>query len=173
MATEIGIEIREAKPENAREIADCKVKSWRTAYKGIVPDDYLSKLSVERQADYIKKAIEAAKGDEYYVVLCDGLAVGMLAVCNCRDDDKPDAGEISAIYLVEEYRGMGYGSMAMNCAISRLRLRGYEEAVIWVLEQNRAARQFYEKHGFTPDGAKKDIELGKPLTAVRYSLWLK
>jgi GNAT superfamily N-acetyltransferase len=172
MATERDVTIREATPGDAHRIADCKVEAWRTAYRGIVPDDFLSKLSVERQAGYIKSVIEAAKGDEYYVVLCDGAAVGMLTVCNSRDDDKPDAGEVSAIYLLEGFRGKGIGSMAMEHAIGRLGSRGYAEVIVWVLEENHVARRFYSKHGFAPDGAKKEIELGKPMVVVRYNLWL-
>jgi ribosomal protein S18 acetylase RimI-like enzyme len=74
--------------------------------------------------------------------------------------------------LLEGFRGKGFGSMAMGFAVDRLKQRGYEEAIVWVLEENRTARRFYRNHGFALDGTKKEIELGKPLTAVRYNMWL-
>ena len=52
--------------------------------------------------------------------------------------------------------------------IGLLRSRGFTEVVLWVLAENMDARRFYEKMGFTPDGASRTIILGKPLEAVRY-----
>jgi ribosomal protein S18 acetylase RimI-like enzyme len=39
---------------------------------------------------------------------------------------------------------------------------------LWVLEDNRHARSFYENQGFEFDGTVKTIELGKLINEVRY-----
>jgi len=61
----------------------------------------------------------------------------------------------------------------MDFAIAELRRAGYQEIIVWVLEDNSIGIRFYEKYGFAPDGAKKEFDLGKPLTCLRYVLDLE
>lgn len=56
----------------------------------------------------------------------------------------------------------------MKEAERALQSRGCQDIVLWVLEDNAAARQFYEAMGFHLDGESRIVELGKPLTVVRY-----
>ena len=42
--------IRKATPNDANAMAKVRIDTWRSAYKGIVPDDYLSGLSSEQTA---------------------------------------------------------------------------------------------------------------------------
>lgn len=57
--------IRRATPDEAPAIADLSVRAWRAAYRGIVPDEVLDQLSVERRATGWRNAIErAATSDE-------------------------------------------------------------------------------------------------------------
>jgi GNAT superfamily N-acetyltransferase len=46
----------------------------------------------------------------------------------------------------------------MEFSIVELKRLGHEEVLIWVLEANCRARQFYEKCGFIFDGMKSEIE---------------
>jgi hypothetical protein len=41
--------IREATLEDARTIAEVHVKSWRAAYKQLLPQEFLQSLSVDRR----------------------------------------------------------------------------------------------------------------------------
>ena len=41
--------IRKATPEDARQIAEILVEDWKTAYRGIIDDDYLDSLNVEER----------------------------------------------------------------------------------------------------------------------------
>lgn len=56
----------------------------------------------------------------------------------------------------------------MDFALGELRRAGYREVIIWVLAENTRARLFYEKYGFTHDGAEKEISIGKTLIEIRY-----
>jgi hypothetical protein len=44
------ITIRRARPTDAASIGAVHVEAWRSAYPGILPDDFLARLSVPRQA---------------------------------------------------------------------------------------------------------------------------
>jgi len=47
-------------------------------------------------------------------------------------------------------------------------VRGFEAIILWAFERNAAARRFYEAIGYRPDGSRKMIEVGTPLSAIRY-----
>ncbi|HVL03469.1 MAG TPA: hypothetical protein VM386_03415 [Acidimicrobiales bacterium] len=40
------VELRDATPADAPAIANVLVQSWRAAYRGLLPDDVLAKLSI-------------------------------------------------------------------------------------------------------------------------------
>jgi hypothetical protein len=54
-----------------------------------------------------------------------------------------------------------------------LRADGFEEAVLWVLDDNPRARRFYELAGWRLNGAvKEDTFLDTPVREVRYRIAL-
>lgn len=46
-------------------------------------------------------------------------------------------------------------------------LDGYQEIILWVLEDNKCAVAFYEKMGFAFDDEEKVIDLGKSVKEKR------
>jgi len=161
--------IEKVLPEDAHELAVCHIACWQSAYKGIVPDDYLDNMQIEQRAEKTKNNLIKSP-DSFYCAKFENKIIGTLIFGKSRDDDKPDAGEVGAIYLLEEFWGKGYGRQMMDYALNALKNMGYHEIIVWVFEENARARRFYEKCGFILDGAKKILETGKPLTAVRYVL---
>ena len=58
----------------------------------------------------------------------------------------------------------------MSHALEQLREIGGERAVLWVLEENARARRFYDRGGWSPDGATRVEPIGgEPVPQVRYS----
>jgi len=169
----MGINICEALPEEAHEYASCHIACWSSAYKGIVPDDYLENMrnETEQRAEKYKENFNELTESSYYCAKFENRIIGILFFGKSRDDDKPCAGEVFAIYLLEDFWNKGYGWQMMDYAVNMLKSR-YREIIVWVFEENRRARRFYEKYGFSADGAKKEITTGKPLILVRYVLKL-
>lgn len=61
----------------------------------------------------------------------------------------------------------------MRVGIEALRAAGHREAILWVLDDNRRARRFYEREGWRLDGAvKEDDFLGVRVSEVRYRITL-
>ena len=100
----------------------------------------------------------------------NGNIIGRLVKNKSRDEDKADAGEISAMYLLSEYWDKGYGREMMDFSLSELKRMGHNEVILWVLEANSRARLFYEKCGFTFDGTLKEINIDNLHTHMRYVL---
>lgn len=166
------VTIHKVLSENAYEYTACHIACWQSAYKGIIPDDYLKNMTaeIEPRTERLKKNLNELTEYLYYYAAVENKMIGRLIIGKSRDEDKPDAGEICAIYLLEEYWDKGYGRQIMNYAIDTLKRMGYCEIILWVLDENKRARRFYEKFNFIFDGTKKEIEIGKTLTEVRYVL---
>ena len=83
----------------------------------------------------------------------------------------PGAGEVYAIYLSPEARGVGHGRTLFGHVVSDLQARGFDPVVVWVFEANTVARRFYEAAQFRADGTRSTIDFdGLPIDEIRYRL---
>ncbi|EMD25469.1 GNAT family N-acetyltransferase [Amycolatopsis azurea] len=159
--------IRTAVVEDAWPIAEVNVRSWQSAYQGLLPELYLRDLSVEgRAARWQRILADPANRGDVLVLVEDGSLLGFTAVDRER-------GELRAIYLEPARWGTGLGRLLLDTAVAALRDSGHREATLWVLDSNERARRFYAAAGWAPDGAEKtDTMPGEdvPLCEVRYRI---
>jgi GNAT superfamily N-acetyltransferase len=147
--------IRTATPDDARAVAEVHVGSWRHAYRGMLPDEYLERLSVEqREAMWLAAFSDPEDSTGAFVAEDDGRIVGFASFGPARDEDAPPGtGEVPAIYVEPSVLGTGVGRQLFEAVTRALREAGYGRATLWVLETNQRARRFYEKAGWSWDGA--------------------
>jgi ribosomal protein S18 acetylase RimI-like enzyme len=162
-------QVRDATLADAERLAQIHVDSWRAAYRGHFPEEFLTGLSVERRVQGWRRFLsEADPGQAALVIEDDGVVAGF-----SRLGPSPDIGEVYAIYLDPEYWGRGLGRVLLEASEERLRRMGFEEAVLWVLEGNERARGLYEAAGWRPDGAFKIEPIGLvDANEVRYRVRL-
>jgi ribosomal protein S18 acetylase RimI-like enzyme len=100
-------------------------------------------------------------------VVEDGEAVvGFASIGPSRDER--GIGELYAIYVDPSHWSTGAGRMLLEEGEAQLR-SAYDEATLWVLEENPRARRFYERAGWAPDGARKaEVRWGVRAPEVRY-----
>ena len=168
------MEIRPAHVDDAPALARVHVDSWQAAYRGLIPDASLESFTYEWREERFRESL-AAGAEETYLVRVEGQDVGFLTLGAARDPDL-DAGrtgEIWGIYISPGHWRQGIGRRLAEEAERILTSRGYEDAVLWVLEGNQQARRFYEAMGFGFDGQSKDIDWGIRLKAVRYRKTLR
>jgi ribosomal protein S18 acetylase RimI-like enzyme len=160
--------IRYADINDAEALGEIHSHSWKIAYKGIVPDEVLNKITAEKRQKYFEKALTEG-WEEDAVIFVANKAVGLICIGKCRDADKVGSySEIWGIYLLPEYWNMGIGTELINWGLGELKKRQYDNVTLWVLEDNLNARKFYEKFGFQHDGTIKEINIGKTLKEYRY-----
>lgn len=162
-------EVRAAVPADADEAARLQVRSWRSAYRGLIAQEFLDGLSPDFFADRYTFGRVGLRMPST-VVAVDGAAIlGLATTGLCRDGDLPNFGELMAIYVDPAHARRGVGRLLMEAARERLRVIGVADALLWVLEGNAAARRFYERDGWTFDGACRTTPFGDmPLRQVRY-----
>jgi GNAT superfamily N-acetyltransferase len=161
--------VRAAVASDGEGIAHVHVESWRSTYKGHVPDDVLAGLSVAQRAETWRGVIaQSGPGRGVLVLEDEGAVVGFCHYCPDRDG-ADDTGEITSIYLLADRWRRGGGAQLMDAAESAMTDAGYARAVLWVLDANERARAFYAARGWAPDGATKiDDREQFQLHEVRY-----
>ena len=134
--------------------------AWQEAYRGIVCDRYLDTMTVEATTARARQF-----PDNTLIAKDQDKVVGFAVYAPARDEDLTNAGEVIALYVLSAYYDRMVGYRLMNEAVSRL--GDVDTIVVWVLEKNERAIRFYHRCGFEFDGAKKELKLGTPVTAVR------
>ncbi|NOY43134.1 MAG: GNAT family N-acetyltransferase [Planctomycetes bacterium] len=170
--------IRAAIDGDAAAIALVHITSWRSAYRGIIPDELLEGLDeAQRTAQWVANI--AGNSIRTIVADSDGRIVGFASFGSTRDDDECDdddptrVGEIQAIYVNPNEWSKGIGQSLCACAIEELSAQSYEQITLWVLKDNRRACRFYELAGFDLDGTTKVKKIGVPLELARYRMQLQ
>jgi ribosomal protein S18 acetylase RimI-like enzyme len=141
--------IRQATFADAAAIAKVRVDTWRTAYRGMVPEDYLSKMSYgESEQNWTKYLSEGESAKTWTYVAVDerGQIVGFVSGGPGRDDDPVYKSELYAIYILPDYQSRGIGRLLTVALVEKMVLAGYDSMLLWVFANN-PARRFYEALG--------------------------
>jgi GNAT superfamily N-acetyltransferase len=151
--------LRPAGIDDAEGIARVRVESWRTTYRGILPDVFLDSMSVDRYRHTWADILAYDKSMFTFVAVNKaGNIVGFAGGGPERDGNPKYQAELYVIYLLQEYQGMGIGQALAQTVARKLLEEGYKSLIVWVLAQNQA-RGFYEKLGGVYVG-EKPITLG-------------
>jgi ribosomal protein S18 acetylase RimI-like enzyme len=151
-------------------VSEIRIRGWRHAYRGLMPQAYLDGLSVARDAE--RRRARFARGDGSVVNLVAeraGEVVGWAAHGPYREDGAGRTGdaELYTIYVDPAHLGSGVGRALLERA-ERQR-GGHPRMLLWVLKENTPARRFYERAGYRPDGAEEPFVVdGVPVPEVRY-----
>jgi ribosomal protein S18 acetylase RimI-like enzyme len=179
------ISVRPARPTDAAAIGAVHVAAWRSAYPGILPDAFLSRLSVPRQAAYYDSAIRGGVG--VHVATASGPDLGMAEragggarvigfvsdapartqVLGAADPAPLGDGEIETLYVLDDWRDRGLGRRLMRAAAAHLAAAGCGSAFVWVLRDN-PSRWFYERLGGKPVAESTISVGGAPVVQMAY-----
>jgi GNAT superfamily N-acetyltransferase len=163
--------VRHAGVSDADSIASVHVKSWKTTYKGILPDSVLDSLSEEKRGQYWRTILTESRDTPLVLVGCDetGKVVGFACGGHERTREVNADGELYAIYLLENVQRGGLGSALVQRLAIELRSLSFHSMAVWVLSVN-PARKFYEAVGGKLT-AEKQIEIGSELFQEVAYVW--
>lgn len=168
------MEIRHVEIGDARGIAEVHVGSWQVAYADLIPRHDLDELDISQFEAWRGRRIEAMDLSHSATVVAtdDGRVLGFADVGPSRDEDQDEntVGELYAIYLDPSEWDKGYGRQLIKAAEEAMAERGFTSAMLWVLEGNARARDFYEAAGWRPDGSRQEEKIITALLhEVRYT----
>jgi len=171
------VRVRHAIPQDASAIARVHVRSWQVAYRGLLDDAVLDRLSVEER-EVMWRALLSEVGSGSGTLVAE-VAAEIVGFCSLMTAGEEDGGvtccELAAIYVTPESYRQGIGSALLSRSLEHARSDGCGEMILWVLRDNRPARAFYQRFGFKPDGVEKwdaatgqvEVRLRATLTAPR------
>jgi ribosomal protein S18 acetylase RimI-like enzyme len=141
------IALRRAGPPDWTVVAAIHAASWRSAYRGIYPNDYLDKAVPEERRAYWREALAAMEPelDAVFIAEIAGEPVGFA----CLRREAEAAGPLlDNLHVLPERKGEGVGRRLIAATAEWLVGREPEAAlqlVVW--SDNRPARAFYARLG--------------------------
>lgn len=137
---------RRAERSDSAAIARVHVATWRTAYRGILPDDFLASLDESFYAERWERTLVDATTRVYVAENADGI-IGFASGGRERAGEDGYTGELYAIYVLQEAQGRGHGRRLVRAVVGGLRELRLPDMLVWVLRDNAPARGFYESLG--------------------------
>jgi len=163
------IQVRAAVPGDELAVARVHIRSWQSAYRGLIAQDYLDNLQPEAWAGRYTFGRLGLRLPATQVAVDGATICGLATTGLCRDQDLSNFGELMAIYVDPAYLHTGVGRSLMAAARERLHSVGVAAAVLWVLDGNVGARRFYERDGWRCDEVHRARSHGGvPVDEVRY-----
>jgi len=164
------MEVRRATVDDAHAVGTAHAASWRATYADLGAAFLASIEEGERIALWHRVIAEDGESGPVFVAMVDDAIVAFVNVRSSRDEDASNTtGEVVSLYAVPKAWGTGAGGALMTAAIDELRALGFNDAILWVLDNNARARRFYEAAGWTLDGGEKDeVWRGVTVHEVRY-----
>jgi GNAT superfamily N-acetyltransferase len=162
--------IRAARPGDAPAIAMLHANSWRSAYRGILRDEFLDgALDGNRRALWNSRLCDETQENQFILVdEEDGEIRGF--ACAFIDAD-PDWGALlDNLHVVPELRGQGLGRRLISVIAAEVLQNGSKPMLhLWAYEKNLAARRFYERLGGVATACEEEPALdGTRVNVVRY-----
>jgi ribosomal protein S18 acetylase RimI-like enzyme len=162
--------IRDAVLDDADAMGHLHVRAWQSAYRGVMPDEYLDGLQAQDRVEMWRDRIARSDLPALMVAVVADEVVGFAAFGAEQPPTSPfTCGELYAVNLDPAYWGRGIGRVLLRRVTEALTALGYDEAVLWVVPENERARALYESEGWVADGAIATEEmLGVTVTDIRY-----
>lgn len=159
--------IRTASEYDAYNIARIHVEGWQSAYKGIIPDDFLSTMTVET---FTGKWLRNIKEERSMVLVAekDEEILGFISGGHGVDELSFYESEVYALYIDVNMRSRGIGTALLKAFfLNRLEF-GFSNCAMWVLIDN-PYRRFCDKNGGKITEIKREKKYSeKKLIEVAY-----
>jgi len=165
-----GIVIRPATAADASAIARVRIDTWRTAYRGLVPDAYLDAMDVEQSVALWQRVLDAdAPNASVFVADRAGEVIGFAAANRLAEPRHGLDAELSAVYVRREFQRAGIARQLVLAAARAQRASGATGLIVWSISGNKPARAFYEALGGTVIVEQPFEWDGVPLTETGYA----
>jgi GNAT superfamily N-acetyltransferase len=135
------MKLRAAAALDAPDIGRVQVETWRSAYRGIVPDEYLAGLSAPERAAWWGERLADQSGGRFALSADhrSGELIGFAAAGPERSGHPVYRREVYAIYVLPSHQRRGVGRALMQAVAARLAAERSAAMLLWVLEANAPA----------------------------------
>lgn len=141
--------VRPAKLVDAPEIVRINIACWKTAYKDILPQNFLDGLDKGSAIERWENTIEKSNNQQacLWVAEYKDSLEGFVHFGAGRDDEFSGMMEIYAVYVSPDMQGKGIGRSLFEKVRTKAQERAYKGIYVRVLKGNDPAVRFYEGAG--------------------------
>ena len=136
-------------------LAYIQTESWKAGFKNILRTDVLQRCTqIDKVTAMYRRLLEQNIGNGYLLKV-EGNPHCIAWWDATREKNMPGYAELICIHSLQDKWRKGYGSKMMNAVLQDISTAGFSKVMLWVFEDNKRARRFYEAHGFTTCGKMK------------------
>lgn len=141
------VRVRLAAGADAGSIARLQLASWRSAYAGFLPADYLAQFSDEGRAEDWRQLLSRGDHTVFVAESGDREIVGFGCARPDVDLEAPAPVFIPSLHVLPSHRRQGIGQALLAAISEHYRRLDAPGLYLWVLKHNLPARRFYEAMG--------------------------
>jgi GNAT superfamily N-acetyltransferase len=186
--------IRSGSATDAAQIAAVQREGWFAAYEGIIPAEIIDRVTSPDNGARVRQTFRTRPWQRVLVAVATGqedpgqagepTAPGIVGYASfgpetdvmsapwphplTTDGEDGSVAELYALYVRPAWWSTGTGRALMERVLAKTSDAGYLSITLWVLRDNRRARQFYERAGFAPDGATNVLHRLNDVIELRY-----
>jgi len=178
------VAIRAGSAADAAQIAAVQREGWFAAYQGIIPEGIIDQVTAPDGGARVRQSFRTRPWQRMIVAVADGEDPGIIGYVSfgpetdtlstpwphplSTDGEDGRVAELYALYVRPAWWSTGTGRTLMQRVLARSARAGYSAITLWVLRDNERARRFYERAGFTPDGATNVLTRLGDVLELRY-----
>ncbi|MFC2251227.1 N-acetyltransferase family protein [Labrys portucalensis] len=151
------VNIRSARLDDAKAVADLHVAVWRHTYHALAPSKAFVALDEEHRFASWHKRLSSPAADQIVLLAESGAGlVGFAAAGTPSQAIFDGRSEIKHLYVDPQHKRRGIGRALLETMAARLVEQGRRSAAIGVVAGNGPAIAFYEAQGGRPAGSYTD-----------------
>ncbi len=137
--------VRRATPSDASTIAAITIEGWNEPYKGLIAQETLNQMSLEKRTEGWTKVLE--EGKSQVIVATVGETVTGFSNFGPSRYEQLGAGEIYAFYVLKSCQRQGVGKLLIEESLKKLSQMNHLPPIVLTLKGNTSAEEFYKKRG--------------------------
>jgi GNAT superfamily N-acetyltransferase len=157
---------------DAAAIALLHAESWRTAYRGLLADEYLDDQVLRDRASFWSKRFSAPEPERRLVLKALGESTLLGFVCVLLDEEPAWGARLDNLHVNPGLKGTGIGYALFQAAREwTAQMMPDGPMHLWCVERNLVARRFYDRQGGRiVESVTRPVAQGLCLPELRY-LW--
>lgn len=140
--------LTKAKTQDANIVATIHVQGWRDGYSDLIPHTFLDTMNIPERTERWRTHL--SEGSNIWIAYYNGAPSAIIGFGKPINPvpvtlDQTNTAEITLLYTLRKFYCNGIGTRLFQHAHHSLKQDGYKKVFLWVLKDNKAGCNFYNK----------------------------